>query len=276
MNSASWGPLMEDDGDDRDGVETALAFGNVWKDLWTAHLRQDPTLLALSDSRCIWKVDVVHLFRFGRACLSHTFKFPDTWSDGVHTNRRTCNIAVDFLVEASYGPGGSCKLEFWARKIAPQSTPYGGFNVALVAPTSADNDDDPKPDIRRSIWQETGLQWGWDALLKSKEEVGAYAPHGFLHFDIKWLHAHAAVDRCMSLSLCSYRITGVTHVVQPWYRCLTCKLGSAETDTLTDPFGCCEACAKICHKGHDVQFQRVTVCYCDCGAGTEDLASSSS
>jgi len=32
--------------------------------------------------------------------------------------------------------------------------------------------------------------------------------------------------------------------------------------------GCCNVCAKRCHKGHDVVYGKNTKCYCDCGDGS--------
>ena len=49
------------------------------------------------------------------------------------------------------------------------------------------------------------------------------------------------------------------HIWQPFYHCKTCGL--------VDEFGCCEACAKICHQGHNVKFSHYANCFCDCGAG---------
>ena len=59
---------------------------------------------------------------------------------------------------------------------------------------------------------------------------------------------------------CTVSQHGRTYIEQKWYHCKTCGLVGS--------LGCCEACAKICHKGHDCSFDRVASrCYCDCGAG---------
>lgn len=48
-------------------------------------------------------------------------------------------------------------------------------------------------------------------------------------------------------------------IFQSFYNCITCGL--------VDGLSCCEACAKICHYGHQLVPRGVTECYCDCGAG---------
>ena len=48
-------------------------------------------------------------------------------------------------------------------------------------------------------------------------------------------------------------------VNQPFYNCITCGL--------VDGLGCCEACARICHAGHQLVSLGVRECYCDCGEG---------
>lgn len=60
--------------------------------------------------------------------------------------------------------------------------------------------------------------------------------------------------------VCTYFFHGQTFIRQPWYHCHTCGL--------TNDKGCCAACAKICHKGHNVEFTGIhDSCYCDCGDG---------
>lgn len=58
---------------------------------------------------------------------------------------------------------------------------------------------------------------------------------------------------------CTYNQTHKKMVVQPFYNCRTCGL--------VDSLGCCEACSRICHAGHDVRFKGNVSCYCDCGHG---------
>ena len=55
---------------------------------------------------------------------------------------------------------------------------------------------------------------------------------------------------------CTYRSTN-TQLTQPFYRCETCFRGKDE--------GCCAACAKVCHAGHNVTFAGESSAYCDCG-----------
>lgn len=58
--------------------------------------------------------------------------------------------------------------------------------------------------------------------------------------------------------ICTYYITGNNFILQKFYRCLTCKL------TPINKCGVCEACARKCHKGHDIRFAEVCSSYCDC------------
>ena len=53
--------------------------------------------------------------------------------------------------------------------------------------------------------------------------------------------------------------TGKSYFSQKWYHCKTCGL--------IGNLGCCEACAKICHQGHEVEFHKSSNFFCDCGAG---------
>lgn len=59
---------------------------------------------------------------------------------------------------------------------------------------------------------------------------------------------------------CTFSIHGRNRITQNWYNCITCGL--------VGRLGCCEVCAKRCHKGHDISFcGAVPGSYCDCGAG---------
>ena len=62
-----------------------------------------------------------------------------------------------------------------------------------------------------------------------------------------------------SLTQCSYSSTGSKMARQHVYRCYTCKL--------TGDKGCCSACARLCHKAHDVSYFNAVDFYCDCGIG---------
>lgn len=61
--------------------------------------------------------------------------------------------------------------------------------------------------------------------------------------------------------ICTYFFHPKEPIAQPWYYCLTC--GGKE-----EKFGCCEVCAKNCHKGHKIVFDSYNKnCFCDCGDG---------
>lgn len=58
---------------------------------------------------------------------------------------------------------------------------------------------------------------------------------------------------------CTFAASEKTYIEQPWYHCETCGL--------TNSLGCCEICAKTCHKGHKVISMGISErCYCDCGS----------
>ena len=58
---------------------------------------------------------------------------------------------------------------------------------------------------------------------------------------------------------CTFNKTHKHMMVQPFYNCITCNL--------VNGLGCCEACARVCHAGHQLVKKGNTECYCDCGAG---------
>ena len=66
---------------------------------------------------------------------------------------------------------------------------------------------------------------------------------------------------------CSYSHTGDDFTEQHWYNCYTCGLSWDK--------GCCNLCARICHKGHDVAYSRFSSFFCDCGEGSKALLGSS-
>ena len=49
-------------------------------------------------------------------------------------------------------------------------------------------------------------------------------------------------------------------MVQPFYNCITCGL--------VNDLGCCEACARVCHAGHQLVPKGNRPCFCDCGEGS--------
>ncbi len=57
--------------------------------------------------------------------------------------------------------------------------------------------------------------------------------------------------------VCSYSLTGDYSPFQNFYWCKTCKM--------TDNQGCCEACVRNCHVGHEVEERKFTAAFCDCG-----------
>jgi hypothetical protein len=60
-------------------------------------------------------------------------------------------------------------------------------------------------------------------------------------------------------SNCTFLKTGKSSKKQKIWCCKTCGL--------LDNFGCCQSCAEICHKGHDLIYTGKRKCFCDCGAG---------
>ena len=56
---------------------------------------------------------------------------------------------------------------------------------------------------------------------------------------------------------CSIQDSGSTVIAQPWFYCKTCWPNDLNK-------GCCLACAKKCHEGHDIQYCGWQMCYCDC------------
>ena len=58
---------------------------------------------------------------------------------------------------------------------------------------------------------------------------------------------------------CTYNRTRKNPTIQPFYNCITCGL--------VNDLGCCEACARVCHAGHQLVPKGNRACYCDCGEG---------
>jgi hypothetical protein len=67
----------------------------------------------------------------------------------------------------------------------------------------------------------------------------------------------AAHDRC------SFLISGVQHIDQPWWTCGTCTAAGR----LGDGGGVCGACMMKCHAGHALAFVSKSLFFCDCGPG---------
>ncbi|OHT14173.1 hypothetical protein TRFO_03247 [Tritrichomonas foetus] len=57
-------------------------------------------------------------------------------------------------------------------------------------------------------------------------------------------------------TVCTFSFTGVSYASQQWYECFDC---------FTAPEGCCEFCARHCHKHHPILDKGFAKAYCDCG-----------
>jgi hypothetical protein len=67
----------------------------------------------------------------------------------------------------------------------------------------------------------------------------------------------APVPLCHGICTCAEH--GQNLVRQRWYHCHTCNLVKS--------LGCCQVCADICHRGHDLVFSGEIDASCCCGAG---------
>eukprot|EP00026_Physarum_polycephalum_P007203 Phypoly_transcript_07260.p1 GENE.Phypoly_transcript_07260~~Phypoly_transcript_07260.p1 ORF type:complete len:522 (+),score=43.66 Phypoly_transcript_07260:49-1566(+) len=65
------------------------------------------------------------------------------------------------------------------------------------------------------------------------------------------------VAKTLAKGECTFGLTGKQHKVQDWYHCITCNLIGND--------GCCVACANTCHKGHELQYYKFGLFFCDCG-----------
>lgn len=77
--------------------------------------------------------------------------------------------------------------------------------------------------------------------------------------DIANLIAHKLEQDQHQHLQCTYSDTRKVYKKQYWYRCATCWP--------TRNNGCCQACAAVCHKGHDLKEFKYSLFFCDCGAG---------
>ena len=68
----------------------------------------------------------------------------------------------------------------------------------------------------------------------------------------------ASLNPCKLSAKCTHDAYGPKSRMQPWFECTTCW-GEGS------PFGCCELCAKECHKGHRLRKQETSLSVCDCG-----------
>lgn len=74
------------------------------------------------------------------------------------------------------------------------------------------------------------------------------------------------VEEAMKLKICTFTTTGPDFKNQIWYHCIDCGLDVTK--------GCCEVCAQICHKGHQLIPSKhgSSAFFCDCGAGESKYA----
>lgn len=72
----------------------------------------------------------------------------------------------------------------------------------------------------------------------------------------------ATASQPISPFLCTHAATGSTMVVQVCFICKDCQDDTPGSETKC----CCEACAEVCHAGHDVVHLGYGRCFCDCAA----------
>jgi hypothetical protein len=72
------------------------------------------------------------------------------------------------------------------------------------------------------------------------------------------------VQQAIKANVCTYAVTGPKYAAQNWYHCYTCNLSGNE--------GCCEVCARVCHRGHHLSRQKYSAqFFCDCGASVHSF-----
>lgn len=64
------------------------------------------------------------------------------------------------------------------------------------------------------------------------------------------------ITTALNDQVCSLIYTGRHYHKQRWFKCITCHVDGI--------YGCCETCAKTCHKDHNLQDFGVTSAFCDC------------
>ena len=62
--------------------------------------------------------------------------------------------------------------------------------------------------------------------------------------------------------VCTFVSNHRQFVNQHWYHCYTCNLVNDK--------GCCRLCARVCHRGHDVSYARLSCFFCDCGSSADE------
>lgn len=74
----------------------------------------------------------------------------------------------------------------------------------------------------------------------------------------------AAASRQEPPLVCTFVSSHKQFVNQHWYHCYTCNLVHDQ--------GCCRLCVRVCHRGHDVSYARLSCFFCDCGSSTAESA----
>jgi hypothetical protein len=94
----------------------------------------------------------------------------------------------------------------------------------------------------------------------SSSSSSSYLPQ-LRQYWLRTRHEQAATGSSSSSSAetlqCTFAVHGDQFVEQHWFQCYTCGL--------TDSRGCCSACARTCHAGHDVVYAAKSRFFCDCG-----------
>lgn len=62
--------------------------------------------------------------------------------------------------------------------------------------------------------------------------------------------------------VCTFVSSHKQFVNQHWYHCYTCGLVRDK--------GCCRLCVRLCHRGHDVSYARLSCFFCDCGSSAAE------
>lgn len=62
--------------------------------------------------------------------------------------------------------------------------------------------------------------------------------------------------------VCTFVSSHKQFVNQHWYHCYTCGLVHDK--------GCCRLCVRLCHRGHDVSYARLSCFFCDCGSSAAE------
>jgi hypothetical protein len=71
--------------------------------------------------------------------------------------------------------------------------------------------------------------------------------------------APTAPASVVATTTCTYSLYGRQYIEQPAYQCMTCFPGSEDSDKFM-----CSACARMCHREHDLIFGGTRALFCDC------------